>query len=147
VCAFGKQRLVEDLAANDFELLRADIADGCGTTCVGNDVQRTKTVFKYALRCRTYRRTDEICSSVSRPSKATFRKAKNDNAPKLFEAAEIRKLLNAANPQLKAMILLGINCGFDLDAGWVTSPRPKTAVGHRCDCRHQNHRWRTPDQK
>jgi integrase len=45
----------------------------------------------------------------------------------------------------KAMILLGINCGFgnadcgklplsaiDFKAGWVNFPRPKTAVERRC---------------
>ena len=57
VRAFGKQRLVEDLAADDFELLRADIADGCGRTFVGNEVQRTRTVFKYAyIAFNVYRR-------------------------------------------------------------------------------------------
>src|SRR5204863_146115 len=47
--------------------------------------------------------------------------------------------------QLKAMILLGINCGFgnadcgqlpihavDLNAGWINFPRPKTGVDRRC---------------
>ena len=62
----------------------------------------------------------------------------------MFEAAELRKVIDAAGPQLKAMILLGVNCGFgnadvgtlpaaalDLDGGWVTYPRPKTGVGRR----------------
>jgi hypothetical protein len=31
---------------------------------------------------------------------------------KLFTAEEIRRLLDAAGVQLKAMILLGVNCGF-----------------------------------
>src|SRR5207249_3604231 len=46
---------------------------------------------------------------------------------------------------MKAMVLLGINCGFgnadcgnlplsalDLDAGWVDYPRPKTGIPRRC---------------
>jgi hypothetical protein len=57
---------------------------------------------------------------------------------KLFTAEEIRRMLGAAGQPLRAMILLGINCGFgnadcgrlplaalDLDRGWVDSPRPK----------------------
>jgi integrase len=53
-------------------------------------------------------------------------------------------MLAAAGPQLKAMILLGINCGFgntdistlpldvlDLDGSWIDFPRPKTAVPRR----------------
>ena len=46
---------------------------------------------------------------------------------------------------MKAMILLGINCGFgnadcgnlpvaalDLDGSWVDYPRPKTGINRRC---------------
>lgn len=63
----------------------------------------------------------------------------------MFEADELRSILNAATGPLKAMVLLGINCGFgqsdcsslpltalDLDGGWLTFPRPKTAVMRRC---------------
>ena len=63
----------------------------------------------------------------------------------MFEAAELREIIEAAEQPLKAMIMLGINCGFgnsdcgtlpmsalDLKAGWVNYPRPKTAVERRC---------------
>jgi integrase len=63
----------------------------------------------------------------------------------MFEAGEIRRMLDAARPPLKAMILLGINCGFgnadcatlpltalDLAGGWVNYPRPKTGIARRC---------------
>jgi integrase len=62
----------------------------------------------------------------------------------MFEAAEVRVLLENADQPLKAMILLGINCGFgnhdcgtlplialNLETGWVDYPRPKTAVERR----------------
>jgi integrase len=48
------------------------------------------------------------------------------------------------NPALRAMVLLGINCGFgntdcatlpmsalSLDSGWLDYPRPKTGIGRR----------------
>jgi integrase len=54
-------------------------------------------------------------------------------------------MLDAAGPQLKAMILLGINAGFgnedvatlptqalDLKAGWAVFPRPKTGIERKC---------------
>jgi integrase len=63
----------------------------------------------------------------------------------MFEAAQLRQILDAAGMPLKAMVLLGINCGFgnadcgtlplsalDLDGGWVSWPRPKTAIARRC---------------
>jgi integrase len=62
----------------------------------------------------------------------------------MFEAEELREMLKASEGQLKAMILLGINCGFgnhdcaslprsalDLDSGWVRFPRPKTGIARR----------------
>jgi integrase len=63
----------------------------------------------------------------------------------MFEAHEIQTMLAQANSTLKAMILLGINCGFgnndcatlplsalDLEKGWINFPRPKTAIARRC---------------
>ncbi len=54
-------------------------------------------------------------------------------------------MFGAASPQIKAMLLLGINAGFgctdcatlplralDLKGGWVNFPRPKTGVSRRC---------------
>jgi integrase len=63
----------------------------------------------------------------------------------MFEAAELRQILDTAKMPMRAMILLGVNCGFgnhdvgglpsaalDLDAGWVRFPRPKTGIDRRC---------------
>lgn len=62
-----------------------------------------------------------------------------------MEADECRRLIEAASTQLKAMILLGLNCGYgnhdcatlplaalDLDKGWIDFPRPKTGIARRC---------------
>ena len=63
----------------------------------------------------------------------------------MFEAKELRAILDAAPMPLKAMILLGLNAGFgnndcatlptealDLQSGWVHFPRPKTGIDRRC---------------
>ncbi|MGA2618269.1 MAG: tyrosine-type recombinase/integrase [Thermoguttaceae bacterium] len=63
----------------------------------------------------------------------------------MFEAAKIQAMLAVAPVPLKAMILLGINCGFgntdvanlriknlDLKDGWCNYPRPKTGIPRRC---------------
>ena len=44
---FGRGRSVEDLAADDFEILRADIAKAWGPVRLGNEIQRVRTFFKY----------------------------------------------------------------------------------------------------
>ncbi len=63
----------------------------------------------------------------------------------MFEAAELQRILDAETMPLKAMILLGINCGFgngdvaglecssvDFGQGYVNLPRPKTGIDRRC---------------
>jgi integrase len=63
----------------------------------------------------------------------------------MMEAADVNRLLDTAAPQLKAMILLAVNCGFgnsdcgtlpmsslDLDGGWLNYHRPKTGIDRRC---------------
>src|SRR5262249_51373449 len=96
--------------------------------------------------------------SLARPTKKTLRLEKARRGPKMFEAAEVRALVDGAEvkragekvlvrptPTLRAMILLGVNCGFgnadcgtlplsalDLDGGWVNYHRPKTGITRRC---------------
>ena len=46
--AFGKPRLVSDLAGDDFEKLRAALAKTRGPVTLGNEIQRVRTVFAFA---------------------------------------------------------------------------------------------------
>jgi hypothetical protein len=46
--SFGLNRLVSDLASNDFERLRTSLARTLGPVSLGNEIQRVRTVFKYA---------------------------------------------------------------------------------------------------
>jgi integrase len=141
---FGVSRLVVDLASDDFERLRAELAKARGPVALGNEVQRVRVVFKYAYDAGLIDRPMRYGPTFKRPSKKVLRAARHAKGPRMFEAAEIRRLLDAAGMQLKAMILLGINCGFgnndvatlpiralDLITGWVDHPRPKTAVQRR----------------
>ena len=74
-----------------------------------------------------------------------MRKERNKKEPRMFEAKQMRDVLDIASPTIKAMILLGINCGFgnndcatlprdvlDLKRGWIDFPRPKTGIHRRC---------------
>ena len=145
VSFFGKKRLVEDLDASDFEALRADIAKTCGLVRLGGEVNQTRMVFKYGFDVGLIDKPVRYGQGFRRPRADVLRKARNGNGPKMFEAAEIRVLLDAAPTQLHAMILLGINCGFgnndcgrlpksaiDLEGGWINYPRPKTGISRRC---------------
>jgi integrase len=145
VDAFGKMRLVSDLSAEDFQTLRRRIAKTRGPVALGNTIQRVRGVFRYAFEAGLIDKPIRFGPQFKRPAAKVMRAQRHKNGKKMFDAAEIRRMLDAAGPQMRAMILLGINCGFgnndcgslpksalDLETGWHHYARPKTAIARRC---------------
>jgi integrase len=141
----GKDRLIADLQPDDFDTLRRQLAKSRGIVALGNEVSRARILFKYAYDAGLIEHPLRYGQSFKRPSRKALRKARQEKGPRLFQADEIRALMDKAGNHLRAMILLGINCGFgpadcgnlpikalDLKAGWVDYPRPKTGVSRRC---------------
>lgn len=147
---FGKHRLVTDLTSNDFEGLRASIAKTHGPVSLGNEIQRIRVVFKYAYDAELIPAPVRYGPQFKRPSKKVMRLDKASKGPKMFEAADLRTLIASAGIHLKAMILLGLNCGYgnsdvgtlpievvNLDEGWITFPRQKTGIPRRSPLWHE----------
>jgi integrase len=141
----GKARLVADLGPDDFATLRNKLAKRYGPHGLGTTIQYIRCVCKYAFDAGLTERPIRYGPHFKRPSKKTLRLHKAKQGLKLFSAEEIRRLLDAARQPLKAMLFLGINCGFgnadcgrlplsavDLDKGIVDFPRPKTGIPRRC---------------
>lgn len=142
---FGKSRHVSSLRPVDFEKLRAEAARVWGPHRLGKFVQYIRTAFKYAYDSELIKEPTRFGPEFKRPNKDAMRKHRNEQGERYFTAPEIRKLISAASPQLKAMIFLGINCGYgnsdvaclqraklDLAKGSINFPRPKTGVERRC---------------
>ncbi len=145
IAAFGANRLVDDLAADDFESFRAKIAKKCGPVRLGNLITRVKSVFKYGTDNGLIEKLIRYGSEFKKPDKAVMRRHRVKVGERMFEPDQIRALLDGADPAMKAMILLGINCGYgnhdcatlpissiDLKTGWINFPRPKTGIPRRC---------------
>jgi integrase len=145
VAQFGKSRPVTDLASDDFEALRKSIAKKWGPVALGNEIQRIRMVFKYGLDAGLLQQPMRYGPLFKRPSKKVLRLARAEKGQKMIEAADIRRVLKAADVHVEAMALLAINCGFgnhdvgtlplkalDLGAGWVSYHRPKTGIDRRC---------------
>ena len=144
VAAFGRTRRADDLRADDFAGYRADLAKRYGPVRLGNEVQKARTVFKFAAENGLLDRPAQFGGEFKKPSKKVLRLHRAKGGKKLLSAAEVRALIDAAGVPLKAMVLLGVNCGFgnsdvaalplaavDLEGGWATFPRPKTGVERR----------------
>ena len=90
LATFGEDRLVDDLASDDFELLRADIAKVWGPVRLGNEIQRVRTIFKYGYESGLIDKPMRFGLAFKKPSKAVLRKHRATNGERLFEAPEIR---------------------------------------------------------
>jgi integrase len=142
---FGKTRALADVGPDDFAALRTKMAKKWGPVTVGNTIQRIRVFFKYAYDAGLIPAPMRYGPGFKRPSKKTLRLEKAKHGKNQFAAAELRSIMDKARGQMKAMILLGINCGFgnsdcatlpmtalDLEKGWVDYPRPKTGIARRC---------------
>lgn len=145
VATFGKNRIVDDLASDDFEALRADMARVWGPVRLGNEVQKVRTAFKYAFECGLLDRPVRFGPQFRKPSASVLRRHRAARGQRMLEAFELRRLIELAPTPLKAMILLGVNCGLgnhdiaalpisaiDLRSAWLDFPRPKTGIQRRC---------------
>ncbi|MBL9165817.1 MAG: tyrosine-type recombinase/integrase [Planctomycetaceae bacterium] len=145
LAAFGRTRAVSDLRSADFEELRHSLARRLNPNSLGNEVQRIRSVLKYGYDAGLLDSPVRVGPTFRRPPKRILRAERQKKGPRMFEARHLRRLLKAASHPLKAMILLGINCGFgnhdcgtlpisalDLRSGWINFPRPKTAIERRC---------------
>lgn len=143
---------MESIGSDDFLRLKAAFAKGkqgqlVSPVSLKRSIGMARMVFNFAneelepplAKPVRYRK------ALKAPPAKSLRQVRNQVGERLFTAEEIRALLEIAKPQLKAMIYLGINCGFgngdcaalpiaqvDLANGWHTFWRPKTQVARRC---------------
>ena len=145
VGAFGPRRLVTDLDAADFEGFRRKLAKGWSPVTLSNEIRRIRVVFHYAEQNNLIPQNVRYGSEFKPPSRRVLRKERQSKELRLFDAEELRTIIDKATSPMKAMVMLGINCGLgnadittlpiravDLDSGWLDYPRPKTSVPRRC---------------
>ncbi len=145
IAAFGKHRLAVDLDADDFANLRKRMANKWGPHRLGDMIQNVRSIFKHAHDSRLLPLPVCFGPDFVKPSRKVMRVHRAERGPNLFTASEVRRLIDAAGPTMRAMILLGINAGFgnadcgtlplsavDLEKGIIDFPRPKTGIPRRC---------------
>lgn len=159
---FGKDRKIDDLRPDDFREFRSKLAKRLSVVSLKNEINRVCIVFNYAHETELIEKPVRYGQNFDRPSAKALRRDRNQAGPKLFEREEILRLLAVTegkpdpeseeddsqagkpNPVMRAMILLGINCGYgntdvanlpqkavDFDEGWIEFPRPKTEIRRR----------------
>lgn len=146
IATLGKGRPAKSIGKPDLLRLRETLAKGKKGKTVSVVTHKrlltfARMLFKYA--------NDEFDANIkyaqplASPKKPQLRKHRAKIGERLFAAEQIRALLAKADPHLKAIIYLGINCGFgpadciNLPAdkivdGFHNYARPKTGVERRC---------------
>lgn len=145
VAQFGTGRLVEDLDATDFGSFRAALAERYGAVALGVAIQRVRAFFSWAWAMRLIGAPVPFGPEFKGPPQRLLRIARNGKGLRMLQAADLRTILKTVPPVLRAMVLLGVNCGLgnhdlarlpitalDLNAGWLDYPRPKTGMPRRC---------------
>ena len=149
IAQFGAERAVDDIRPEDFTSFRSVLAKGRGPHALSREVRQTRMLFRYAEEDGLTERHIRFGKAFREPSLRTRRqhrqRRQHQHSSRMFEAGELQTILNAVNPPMKAIILLGVNCVFgqtdcarlpkscvDLKSGWIDFPRPKTGVERRC---------------
>jgi len=145
VRVLGPGRLVANLRPTDFEKLRADFAKSHGPVSLHGDIGRVRVLFNYAVKQGLIDVPVRYGDGFEKPSRAVLRRARQEKPRRMFQADEIRRIIDAAGVQLRAMVCLGVNCAFgnndcaklpmaavDLKNGWIDFGRPKTGIHRRC---------------
>ncbi len=141
----GKNLSVDGMGTQDFETVRIALSKTLGSAARAAEIGRIKVLFNYAYREGLIEKPMRYGTAFDGPGRRV--RLQEEHAKKegrKLEAAEIRRMIDGANPQLRAMVLLGINAGcgntdcatltfncLDLVAGWVSGPRHKTGVMRR----------------
>ena len=145
---FGRRVEAAALKAADFADFRQAFPATWGTTKCGLEIQRTRTVFRWAAESELIPGIPNFGPDFKKPNKGETRitKAKKaaQNGSLDFTAAEVRKLVKNSDGWLNACILLGVNAGFgnldcgrlqagqiDFESGWYDLPRQKSGIPRR----------------
>ena len=142
---FGRNATVKDLRPEDFSAFRFALAKGVGPETLRSDITRIRVLFKWGYDSDLLDRPVKYGPEFKLPSSRVMLQNRNANGGRMFEAADLRRMIDAADDQLRALILLGLNCGFgnndcatlrlsalDAEPGWISHPRPKTGTPRRC---------------
>jgi len=144
IAMFGRTRAVDDLVAQDFQDLRAEMAKRWGPVALGNEIQMARSVFRFGYELGKVDKPIRFGPGFKKPSAKTLRQARAVNGPRMFTPQELKAALKHATTNMKAMLLLAINGGLgntdlallpiaavDIKGGWLDYARAKTAIPRR----------------
>lgn len=142
---FGRNRDPASLGPEDFQDLRSDISKTRKAVSLSTEIQRCRSIFRYAHIARLIATPVDYGIHFAKASRKTLRHARNSRPEQMVNGADIGSAIALPLIHFQAWVLLGINCGFgatdlaelrrehvDLDGAWIHFARPKTGVERDC---------------
>src|SRR5262245_22587482 len=96
VKVFGRDRLVEDLRPEDFERFKVEMPKTWGPVGLGKMIQMTRTVFRYAMDEDLVEKSIKFGKQFKKPSSKTMRLHRAKSGKRMFEAHELRAMIEGA---------------------------------------------------
>lgn len=135
---FGRGMSVESLTPADFARYR-DHRPNWNVVSMAGEIVRVRSLFKWCHDSRLIKEPIHFGPEFKPAGSLTLRRHRRLAGKKLYTAEQIQTLLDHACIHMRAMILLGINCGFGpgdcanlpisaVQGSWIDYPRPKTEV-------------------
>jgi integrase len=125
------------LRPTDFAKFRAALAKRYALTRLSKSVTVCRQIIKWAWESEIIERMPRFGPEFSTVSKKTMKRHRQTGGGKTLTADEIRRLLSAADPKWKAILLVCVNCAYgnsdiarlriaDVPGEWLEVPRGKT---------------------
>ncbi len=140
----GGNTTIDELGPDQFGKLAKVLQGRYGDNRYTAEVTRIKVVFKWAFDEAKIDKFPRYGSKFRGSTRTELEKERAKKPVKLFTPAEIRQLIESADPVMKVAVLLGINCALgnkdvadlerwriDFKGGWLEYPRGKTGVNRR----------------
>ncbi|WP_413431400.1 tyrosine-type recombinase/integrase [Crateriforma spongiae] len=137
----GRSRLLSSIQTADFQRYRKSFPPTWGALRINSEIARVSAILNYAYESELVDKPIRRGVNFKRVSRKRQRLERAAKPKKLFTAEEIHGLIDVADVQLRAMILLGLNAGYgnadcgrltvpmiDFRRNWLEGLRVKTAV-------------------
>lgn len=109
---FGDDKPADSFEPSDFARYKRERSKKLNVVSMGNEIQRVRTAFKWLKQSKLIREEPEYGPDFRKPSTLQMRRHKRGVGSKCYLPRQVHDILTESGVHLKAMVMLGLNCGY-----------------------------------